>query len=319
MRGVHVAAVAAYNTSKRDPEGEPFHPREAGWVGYELSVRGERLYHAGDTDVIPEMDSVTGVDVALLPVSGMYMMTAQEAAEAARRIQPRVAVPDALGRAHRNRGGRAGIRRASARGGADHGEGQLMAANGQRELLARIGEAEPELAARLVLMTLPAAAARIPGTLVYDLSVDGLGTHRVSVSGGRARVDPLALGGNGSKPELEPAAGETDFRMSAEPRALVALATGATRPLGLLLRGGVRVRGKRRRLLRLRHMSVTEIGLDEVVEAGGRLDLDAIFRSLPYAIDPDWTRGHAFLVRYELTGRAEARGTWTCATASRCG
>jgi L-ascorbate metabolism protein UlaG (beta-lactamase superfamily) len=43
--------------------------------------------------VIPEMDSVTGVDVALLPVSGVYVMTADEAAEAARRIQPRVAVP----------------------------------------------------------------------------------------------------------------------------------------------------------------------------------------------------------------------------------
>jgi L-ascorbate metabolism protein UlaG (beta-lactamase superfamily) len=93
VRGIHVAAVAAYNTSKRDADGKPFHPRDAGWVGYELNVRGERLYHSGDTDVIPEMDSVTGVDVALLPVSGVYVMTAQEAAEAARRIQPRVAVP----------------------------------------------------------------------------------------------------------------------------------------------------------------------------------------------------------------------------------
>ena len=62
-------------------------------MGYELNIRGERLYHSGDTDVIPEMDSVTGVDVALLPVGGVYVMTAQEAAEAARRIQPRVAVP----------------------------------------------------------------------------------------------------------------------------------------------------------------------------------------------------------------------------------
>jgi L-ascorbate metabolism protein UlaG (beta-lactamase superfamily) len=93
VRGMHVSAVAAYNTSKRDADGKPFHPRDAGWVGYELNVRGERLYHSGDTDVIPEMDSVTGVDVALLPVSGVYVMTAQEAAEAARRIQPRVAVP----------------------------------------------------------------------------------------------------------------------------------------------------------------------------------------------------------------------------------
>jgi L-ascorbate metabolism protein UlaG (beta-lactamase superfamily) len=93
IRGIEVAAIAAYNTSKRDAEGRPFHPREAGGVGYDLNVRGERLYHAGDTDVIPEMDEVAGADVALLPVSGTYVMSAQEAIEAARRIQPRVAVP----------------------------------------------------------------------------------------------------------------------------------------------------------------------------------------------------------------------------------
>jgi L-ascorbate metabolism protein UlaG (beta-lactamase superfamily) len=93
VRGVSVRAVAAYNTSKRAPDGRVFHPREAGGLGYEVNVRGRRLYHAGDTDVIPEMDDVAGVDVALLPVSGTYVMTASEAAEAARRIQPRVAVP----------------------------------------------------------------------------------------------------------------------------------------------------------------------------------------------------------------------------------
>ncbi|MDP8943313.1 MAG: MBL fold metallo-hydrolase [Actinomycetota bacterium] len=92
-RGLEVSAVPAYNTSKRDAAGNPFHPREAGWVGYEVTVGGERLYHAGDTDVIPEMDDVAGADVALLPVSGVYVMTAGEAAEAARRIAPRVAVP----------------------------------------------------------------------------------------------------------------------------------------------------------------------------------------------------------------------------------
>ncbi len=92
-RGVEVRAVAAYNTSKRGASGEVFHARESGLIGFDLNVRGERLYHSGDTDVIPEMDSVAGVDVALLPVSGVYVMTAGEAAEAARRIQPRVAVP----------------------------------------------------------------------------------------------------------------------------------------------------------------------------------------------------------------------------------
>ena len=93
VRGVAVRALAAYNTSKRNTDGHVFHPREAGGVGYDLNVRGERLYHAGDTDVIPEMDQVHGVDLALLPVSGTYVMTAGEAAEAARRIQPRMAVP----------------------------------------------------------------------------------------------------------------------------------------------------------------------------------------------------------------------------------
>ena len=93
VRGVAIRAVAAYNTSKRDSDGNVFHPQDAGWVGYDLNFRGERLYHSGDTDVIPEMDNVTGVDVALLPVSGVYVMTAEEAAEASRRIQPRVAVP----------------------------------------------------------------------------------------------------------------------------------------------------------------------------------------------------------------------------------
>ena len=93
VRGVGIVAVAAYNTSKRDAAGNPFHRREAGWLGYDLNVQGQRLYHSGDTDVIPEMDAVAGVDVALLPVSGVYVMTPAEAAEAARRIAPSVAVP----------------------------------------------------------------------------------------------------------------------------------------------------------------------------------------------------------------------------------
>lgn len=93
LHGVDVAAVAAYNTSKRDSDGQLFHPRAAGGVGFDVNVRGERLYHSGDTDVVPEMDAVVGVDVALLPVCGTYVMTADEAVEAARRIQPRIAVP----------------------------------------------------------------------------------------------------------------------------------------------------------------------------------------------------------------------------------
>ena len=84
--GVAVRAVHAYNTDKK------FHPRETGKVGFLFTVTGTTYYHAGDTDLIPEMDGLAP-DVALLPVSGTYVMTAAQAAEAARKIQPKVAVP----------------------------------------------------------------------------------------------------------------------------------------------------------------------------------------------------------------------------------
>jgi L-ascorbate metabolism protein UlaG (beta-lactamase superfamily) len=93
VRGIDVRAIPAYNTSKLNPEGLPYHSRAAGGVGYDIRIQGERIYHAGDTDVIPEMDQVAGVDIALLPVSGVYVMTSGEAAEAARRIAPKIAVP----------------------------------------------------------------------------------------------------------------------------------------------------------------------------------------------------------------------------------
>jgi L-ascorbate metabolism protein UlaG (beta-lactamase superfamily) len=86
ISGVIVEAVPAYNI------GKPFHPKDAGHVGYVITLAGERLYFAGDTDKIPEMEDLT-CDVALLPVSGTYVMTAEEAAEAANVIQPKVAVP----------------------------------------------------------------------------------------------------------------------------------------------------------------------------------------------------------------------------------
>jgi L-ascorbate metabolism protein UlaG (beta-lactamase superfamily) len=90
---LEVTALPAYNTNKLDSSGKPFHAREAGWLGFVLRDGARRIYHSGDTDVIPEMDEAAGVDVALLPVSGTYVMSPLEAAEAARRIDPGVAVP----------------------------------------------------------------------------------------------------------------------------------------------------------------------------------------------------------------------------------
>jgi L-ascorbate metabolism protein UlaG (beta-lactamase superfamily) len=83
---IKVEAVPAYNTNK------DFHPKANGWLGFILEMDGVRIYHAGDTDRIPEMESLD-VDIALLPVSGTYVMTADEAVEAAQAINPGVAVP----------------------------------------------------------------------------------------------------------------------------------------------------------------------------------------------------------------------------------
>ena len=89
---VEIESVAAYNLNKFREPGHVFHPKEYGGVGFVIKMDGTTVYHAGDTDHIPEMKSIQ-CDIALLPVSGTYVMTAEEAAEAAATINPKIAVP----------------------------------------------------------------------------------------------------------------------------------------------------------------------------------------------------------------------------------
>ena len=86
VEGVEIEAVPSYNTNKQ------FHPKTNGWVGYIFTVKGKRIYIAGDTDHIPEMKTFKA-DIALLPVSGTYVMTAEEAIQAALDIKPKIAIP----------------------------------------------------------------------------------------------------------------------------------------------------------------------------------------------------------------------------------
>lgn len=90
--GIEVEATAAYNVNKFRSPGNPFHPKGTG-VGYIVTIDGKRIYHVGDSDPIPEMATARGVDIALMPVSGTYVMTAQEAVDAAKVIEPKVAIP----------------------------------------------------------------------------------------------------------------------------------------------------------------------------------------------------------------------------------
>lgn len=84
---LRIEAVPAYNIDKK------FHPKKNNWLGYVITLSdGTRVYHAGDTDFIPEMNDIK-TDIALLPVSGTYVMTAEEAIEAANIIKPVIAIP----------------------------------------------------------------------------------------------------------------------------------------------------------------------------------------------------------------------------------
>jgi|SRR5215831_13993089 len=75
VQDVPIEVVIAYNTNKS------FHPKTDNKVGFIIMLDKYRIYHSGDTDMIPEME-ITKPDIAMVPVSGTYVMTAVEAAKA---------------------------------------------------------------------------------------------------------------------------------------------------------------------------------------------------------------------------------------------
>ncbi len=90
---IKIKSVRAYNLNKINPDTKkPFHPKEDDKIGFLLSFNGITIYHSGDTDLIPEMSDLKP-DIALVPVSGTYVMTAQEAAKAVEMIKPKIAIP----------------------------------------------------------------------------------------------------------------------------------------------------------------------------------------------------------------------------------
>jgi L-ascorbate metabolism protein UlaG (beta-lactamase superfamily) len=90
---IKILVLPAYNIDKN------FHPRDEAWVGYLIKINNLLIYHAGDTDLIPEMQKLTGYKqsgkefIALLPIGGRFTMNAEEAAEAAKLIKPTIAIP----------------------------------------------------------------------------------------------------------------------------------------------------------------------------------------------------------------------------------
>jgi ribonucleoside-diphosphate reductase beta chain len=181
-----------------------------------------------------------------------------------------------------------------------------MASNGQvksgtaSDALRRMAKAEPELAARLLLQSMPVAAASLPAGLSYRIELEDLGAWRVAADGGHAEVTEASAGA-----ELNGDA----FAIRTDARTLARLAGGAN-PLPAVVSGKLRLRGKRRKALALRRLS-QDAGPRELARQGLPVDPDLLYRSLAYAIDPDWTRGHRFKIAYELVG--VGGGSWTIA------
>lgn len=93
LKNIKIEAIPAYNVDKE------FHPKREGWLGYLIKLDEVIIYHAGDSDKIPEMQNLTGYGkrgnefITLLPVSGKYVMDADEASEVASMISPGLAIP----------------------------------------------------------------------------------------------------------------------------------------------------------------------------------------------------------------------------------
>lgn len=86
--GISLEAVPAYNVTKTQ-----FHPKKNNWAGYVITIDGVRVYHAGDTERIPEMKEFS-CDIALLPLGQTYTMNSvDEAAQAALDVKAKIAVP----------------------------------------------------------------------------------------------------------------------------------------------------------------------------------------------------------------------------------
>jgi len=86
VNDVNIQAVPAYNV------GKSYHPKGNKWVGYVVKIGGISIYHAGDTDFIPEMKEINPY-VALLPIGGTYTMGVDDALRAVESLNPHIVIP----------------------------------------------------------------------------------------------------------------------------------------------------------------------------------------------------------------------------------
>ncbi|HEX8121070.1 MAG TPA: hypothetical protein VF549_07380 [Solirubrobacteraceae bacterium] len=147
---------------------------------------------------------------------------------------------------------------------------------------------EPETAARLLAALLPVQAL-VAGDLAYDLTAPTVGTLRVVLAGGTAKVEPRERPGDRH---------EVDVLLEGPLDALAPLAAGGA---GRKLKG-VHVRGSRRRIRRLLKARRDPVGLADLGFAGSPVHPGLLLSALAAAVDPTWTIGHRLAVAYVIGG-----------------
>ena len=95
LGNITIELYPAYNVKRMRKKNEPFHPKERQWAGVLIEADGKKIYHAGDSERIPEMKKLASkeIDVAMLPCGGTYTMDFEESADAAFDINPKIVIP----------------------------------------------------------------------------------------------------------------------------------------------------------------------------------------------------------------------------------
>ena len=95
VNGLQFETLPAYNT-KRTGLGIKVHPPRKGYVGYVLNIDDKKIYHPGDTDVLPELMALKDIDVAMIPIDaedGVFTLNIEEATQLINHMKPKMVIP----------------------------------------------------------------------------------------------------------------------------------------------------------------------------------------------------------------------------------
>lgn len=92
VKGVLIEAIPAYNIVNKRSGGGPYHPKGEG-NAYVLTMGDKKVLIGGDTENIPEIKALKGIDIAFLPMNIPYTMTPEMVADAAKAFRPQILYP----------------------------------------------------------------------------------------------------------------------------------------------------------------------------------------------------------------------------------